>query len=338
MDYVSGEILTHASFDKGYLGFEKNNIVEVGRGIPPKKPICKGMIIPTFVNSHTHIGDSFIRKKNIELPRNVEELVAPPQGLKHRLLTKVSEKEIVNGMIESVHEMIASGTSVFCDFRENGVNGVNQLKKALEDKKISSLILSRPRRLEYNHEEIEILLKNSQGIGLSSISDWNYSELEKVAKHAKRNRKIFAIHASERTREDIDLILDLKPDFLIHMVKATESDLIRVKDTNTPVVICPRSNAFFGLKSNVETIKKIGIDLIVGTDNAMLNPPNILDEIKYVRTISKDFSTWELLYIITFGARKALNLDCNILGPNSPSDFMVLDGKKLKTLYISINK
>ena len=338
MDYVSGEILTNSGFKRGYFGFQNRRIVETGSGIPPKKPLCNGFIVPKLINAHTHIGDSFIRKKNIHLPRNIEELVAPPHGLKHRLLHEASSDEITTGMKESIDEMANEGVSVFCDFRENGIAGINQLTTAVKQSQISPVILSRPEGLNYNADEVEQLLTESQGIGISSISDWEYSELEKVAKHAKKRKKIFAMHASERIRENIDCILDLRPDFLVHMIMATEPDLIRVRESDIPVVICPRSNAFFGLKPDIKLMKHVGIDLMIGTDNAMLHSPNILDEIKYLKTQSQELSTEELLKTITYTPRKALNLDDCILAPDSPADFVVLDKKSLKPLYISVNK
>jgi cytosine/adenosine deaminase-related metal-dependent hydrolase len=82
-------------------------------------------------------------------------------------------------------------------------------------------------------------------------------------------------------------------------------------------------------------MKKIGIETLFGTDNSMLNSPNIIDEIKFVKSKYREFSVEELLYLITFNARKALNLDCDILGANSRADFVVLDKKTLKPLYIS---
>jgi len=337
MDYVSGEILTDSGFKNGYLGFENNKIVETGVN-PPKKPICTGLIVPTFVNAHTHIGDSFIRERDIKLPKNVEELVAPPSGLKHKLLRETSDEDIIKGMEKSIDVMTKNGIEVFCDFRESGVLGISQLKAALQFWKISPIILGRPDSLEYDKNETDILLKNSDGIGLSSISDWDYSELQKIARQTKNKNKIFAIHASELIREDIDKILDLKPNFLVHMVKATEADLIRVKDENIPIVICPRSNAFFGMKANVIMMKKVGIDIMLGTDNAMLNSPNILDEMTHLKAQFNEFSTEELLKMITYIPRKALNWDDCILGPNSPAKFIVLDKKSLKSLYISIDK
>ncbi len=334
MKYVSGEILTENGFIKGYLGFEKDTIFEVGKGLPIKKPLCKGLIVPSFVNAHTHIGDSFIKKRKINLPKNVIDLVKPPDGLKHKLLREVKEKEIVGGMKDSIKIMYSCGIKKFCDFREGGLKGIFELNKALKNELVSAIIFSRPSELKYDSDEIEILLKNSNGIGLSSISDWDFSEIKKVSSHVKKRKKLFAIHASEIFRENIDDILELKPDFLIHMIKATKSDLIYVKDYNIPIIMCLRSNYYYGLNPNVKLMRKVGVKFIFGTDNSMLYTPNIIDEIKFVKNKYNGFSINELLYIITYEARKALNLNCDILGANSKADFVVLDKKTLKPLYV----
>jgi len=338
MQYISGEILTKDGIIKGFISFKGGKIIEIGKGIPSEKPICKGLIVPTFVNAHTHIGDYFISEKNIDLPKNIEELVAPPNGLKHRLLKDASDLDIINGMKKSIDIMINNGTEFFCDFRENSMSGISQLKSALYKKNISPIILSRPDKLIYNQKEINLLLNNSNGIAVSSISDWDYSYLKKISDDANKKNKIFALHASERIRENIDDILDLNPSFLVHMLKASESDLQRVKQEKIPIIICPKANSFFNLKPNFDLFKKVGIDILIGTDNAMINPPNILEEIKYIKKISNTYSTLELLNIITFQARKALNLDCNILCSNSKLSFVVLDKKFLKPLYISATK
>jgi cytosine/adenosine deaminase-related metal-dependent hydrolase len=337
MQFVCGEILTTDGFQKGYINFEKNKIITMKKGTCPKKPVAKGLIIPTFVNAHTHIGDSFIKKKHAKLPKNIEELVGPPNGLKHRLLSRASDKEIINGMKNSIYEMKKTGVSIFCDFREGGKNGLNLLKIALKNQDILPVIFSRPKDLKYDSKEINDLLNSSNGIGLSSISDWEYPEIVKIAKHVKKNNKIFGIHASERCREDIDLILDLKPDFLVHMTKASESDFIKVKENNIPVVICPRSNDFFGITPNYKLIKKTDLTFLIGTDNAMLNNSSVLDEIFFIKQKTNLFSMHELLLNSTYIARKALNQECNILGSNSKANFVVLDKKTFKPLYI-LNK
>ncbi len=335
MDYIQGDILTEEGFIKGHIAFDSDDKLSIKRGSSPKKPLVRGLIVPSFVNSHTHIGDSFIKDKKIELPKNVEDLVAPPNGLKHKLLRTASKEELINGMEKSILYMIEKGTSCFCDFRENGVNGISLLKTALKNKKkIRPIILSRPLELIYDKDEINQLLSISQGVGLSSISDWEYSEIEKIAKNAKRKGKIVSLHASEVFREDIDLILDLKPDFLIHMIKATESDLLRLKEENIPVVICPRSNSYYNLKIDLKLMKKIGITLMLGTDNSMLNSPNVLDELKFLLKRSKIFNFEELLKMITITPRKVLNLvDC-ISRPNLLGNFIVLEKDSLNPIYI----
>ncbi len=336
MDIVSGEVLTKEGFKKGYLKFNKEEILEIGESNPPQKPICEGLIVPTFVNAHTHIGDSFIQEKGINLPKKIEDLVAPPNGLKHKLLRGASDEEIIKGMEKSINLMLKSGTNYFYDFRESGILGISQLKAALQLCKISSVILSRPDTLNYDKNELDILLKNSDGVAISSISDWDYSELQNIAKKTRHKNKIFALHGSERIRESIDDILDLKPNFLVHMIKATEKDIVKVKENKIPIVICPRANSYYGLRPNYKLLKKIGVSLLLGTDNAMLNSPIILDEINYLKSVSKEFSVMELLYMTTFGARKALNLECDILGPNSKAEFVVVDKKTLRPLYISV--
>jgi len=339
MKYVSGKLFTENGFEKGFISFNEKKIIEKGNKLSVKeKPIAKGLIIPLTINSHTHIGDSFIKNKKIKLPRDINKLVAPPDGLKHRLLKETSNKKIIQGMKSSIDLMLKNGTKIFCDFRENGLLGLNLIKSSLRNQNIKPIILSRPKNLHYNKKEIELLLKNSQGIGISSITDWDYSELKKISIHTIKEKKIFSIHASERIREDIDLILDLKPNFLIHMTKANRSDLIRVKENGIAIVLCPRSNNFFGLKPKIHLMKKIGLDLILGTDNAMINYPNILDELKFLKKNYSDLSMEELLNMLTYKPRKVLNLRPFILGPNSPADFIVLDKKNLSTLYISLSK
>jgi len=335
MEYIKGKILTNHGFINGYLNISSNKETQISKGLPPEKPVAEGLIVPTFINSHTHIGDSFIQDKNIKLTKSVIDLVAPPNGLKHKLLNEASEEEIVSGMKKSIEGMIKTGTSCFCDFRENGIRGISLIQKALKSKNINSIVLSRPKELKYNKNELDLLLKKSNGIGLSSISDWDYSELGKISKHTKRKSKLFSLHASEAFREDIDLVLDLKPNFLIHMTNATESDLERVKDENIPIVICPRSSEFFNIKIDLELMKKTKIEIMLGSDNCMLNFPDILQDLKFIKGRSNVFSVEELLKMITYSPRKVLNLEDCINGPNLSGNYVVLDRSSLDPIYIS---
>ncbi|MBP1662298.1 MAG: Cytosine deaminase-related metal-dependent hydrolase [Thermoplasmatales archaeon] len=188
--------------------------------------------------------------------------------------------------------------------------------------------------MTYDKDELNQLLENSNGIGLSSISDWEPSEIEKIAAHVRKKNKLFALHASEVEREDIDQILNLKPNLLIHMIAATPTDLQRVKDASIPIVLCPRAYLFFRLKHNLELMRKTGVTLLLGTDNGMINTPDVLEEVNVLRK-NTTFTIEELLTMVTFTPRKALNLTDCIQARDLSVKYIVLERDSLKLVYAS---
>ena len=250
------------------------------------------VVLPPMANAHTHLGDAFIRK----VPKgSVEEIVAPPDGFKFKMLMNASADAIVKGMAGAVQEMEAYGTCLFADFREGGAAGAKMLRTASKGRRISSIILGRPRTLEYDPEEVEGILRSADGIGLSSISEWEMRDLESISQQCSSAGKLFAIHASERNREPFERITALEPSFVVHMIEASEKDLRDCGAAGIPVVICPRSNAFFGKRPPIERMLGVGIKVALGTDNAMLARPNIWDEMRYVRKNWKTVPTNEIL-------------------------------------------
>ncbi len=333
MVFIGGKVLTENGFMKGFIKQDSGGI-EYFDKLEEENELIKGIVVPKVINSHTHIGDSFIYYESLKLPKNVEELVKPPNGLKHKLLKNAKKNKIEEGIKKSINLMVKNFTSHFFDFREGGFKGIGQIKNVIRNKNIDSLILARPKDLKYDKKELDLILKNSDGIGLSAISDWDFSEIKKIALHTKKNNKIFALHASEVEREDVNLILELEPDFLVHMICATKSDLIKIKEKNIPIVICPRSNYYFNLKTNYKLMKEVGINLLLGTDNAMIVEPNIIEEMIFLREKTSIFSDLELLNMITFSPRKALNLKDGIHGLDWMRDFVVLDEESLRPAYV----
>jgi cytosine/adenosine deaminase-related metal-dependent hydrolase len=330
MKYFAGTLFIDGKFAEGYLGVEEGIIKRIGKGNCPQNPAGKGTILPAFVNAHTHIGDSAVRldpKKKYTF----EELVAPPNGYKHRTLAGMRKAELVDGIRESHRTMLESGTSHFMDFREGGIRGVKLLKDAISRNPPGCTILGRPAGMNYDLEEVSWILKDTDGLGLSAVSDWEYPELEKLSSHARREGKIFAMHASERVREDIDKVLGLKPRFVVHMLEATESDLERCADANTPVVICPRSNHFFGRRPKISRMLKAGCTLMLGTDNCMISTPNVWQELGFMRSaglIDGKAALCQILKIATVNSGKILNNVSGLgLAEGAPARFQVLDGK-----------
>ncbi|MDG6219368.1 MAG: amidohydrolase family protein, partial [Candidatus Thermoplasmatota archaeon] len=301
----------------------------------------KLILIPTFVNAHTHIGDAFIRKKNISIPNDIKQLVAPPDGLKHVLLRNTNLQEIIAGINQGLKELRQEGTTTFVDFRENGLKGINILKEALKQNPINAIILGRPEDMNSSEKTITSILKNSDGIAISSMQDYSYDEVVSLAELTKKANKMFALHVSERIREPIQPIINLHPNFIVHMTQASKKDLQQIKHKEIPIVVCPRSNHFFGMKPNIKLMKEIGNIILLGSDNFMVHLPSILNEIRYIQThFPNVFSLEELFHLVTYQARKALNLKDNIPGSTFPRSWIAIDPDtyQIKTLLEKVEE
>ncbi|MEM4293143.1 MAG: amidohydrolase family protein [Thermoplasmata archaeon] len=265
----------NGKFFRGYVKIKENFIVEVNTGVSPSEDYT-GVVIPKFVNAHTHIGDAVVEE---EPKGSLEELVAPPEGLKFRVLREKTKVEKIAAMRKYARAMAAT-TTCFVDFREEGIEGVENLRRAVKGLKVGAKILGRP--INGTPEEIQQLLASCDGIGMSSISDWDYSYLLMLSSMAKEKGKMFALHASERIREPIDRVLSLRPDFIVHMCRAEPEDFAACGAKNVPVVVCPRSNLLFGNFPDVRKMLDEGVEVMLGTDNAMFNDPSIFREMEFL--------------------------------------------------------
>ena len=244
-----------ASFDKGVSS----------------KPDFEASFIEDLVNAHTHCGDYGLK---IPEGMSLEELVAPPDGLKHRYLRGLSEDDLEHNMRSFSKASACNGSAAFIDFREGGAKGCKMLRECSED----AIILGRPISPEYDPDEMAEILSVADGIGLPSITDMPLDYIESIADDVRDSGKIFAIHASERIREDIDTILSLDPTFIVHMCEATDDDMAKCSEAEVPVVVCPTSNRYFGKESPVRRLLENGVDIALGTDNGMLCEPDMIGE------------------------------------------------------------
>ena len=88
------------------------------------------LVIPGFVNAHTHIGDSI--GKDVTLDSSVDKKIHPVFGAKSKILKHTSNENLENFMKNSCYSMIRKGITTFVDFREGGLNGVMILKNAFK--------------------------------------------------------------------------------------------------------------------------------------------------------------------------------------------------------------
>lgn len=321
MESASGLIYLRGEFVEGSVHFARGR-PKASQSPDPGADV-KGIILPKAVDCHTHLGDAFIKPP---AGMSVEELVAPPNGLKHRLLGTVSESVQVDAMRRAAQVMAETGTSHFIDFREGGLEGARRLLAASLGSGVTPVILGRPDSSD--GMELSALLSVADGLGMSSISDIGRDEIEALSHQARSSGKAFAIHASEAVREDIGRVLDLKPDLLVHMAMATDEDLAACASDGVPVAICPTSNSYFGIRPPVRRMLDAGLTVCLGTDNAMLARPDMLAEVAALRAICPrgELADPEAVNIAFGNGGKVLNsLPGFRDGTGAPPDFFVLE-------------
>lgn len=285
---------------RGYTVVE-NEEVSFEEGEYPREPDMTGVVIPTMTDWHTHCADAGV---NPDPGMTLEDVVAPPNGLKHVYLRNAPEEELLRNMTGFCREAEENGIGRIFDFREGGAEGCRLLRKACED----AIILGRPVSSAFDGTEMDDLLSVADGIGLPSISDMGRRYIEKTADAAHAAGKPFAIHVSERIREDIEFVLSLEPSFIVHMVEATDSDLRRCADADIPIVVCPRSNRIFGKVPPLRRMSEAGCTLTLGTDNAMFCEPDMRPEAALAADIlTLQGGAPELVWDMLLGDPKILN-------------------------------
>ena len=311
---------------------------------------CEGlMIIPGLINAHTHIGDSI--GKDISLESNVDAKIHPIVGAKQKILRETKPSHLAHFMKNSCLSMIKKGTTTFVDFREGSLGGVLALKKILSTIPIRSIILGRieyyqnQKQIKLNipfpnskKEELQILLKKCDGIGISGTNENSTSVLQYYSKI----QKIRAIHSEETIQSskqskhltkktETQRALSLKPHFLVHMTYASSRDLQQVAKKTRGIVICPRANAALaeGIP-DITNMIKAGCNICIGTDNVMVNSPNMFREMDYLWKVSmglnqKRISPKTILKMATVNAGKLLQKKIGVIETGKMADCVFID-------------
>lgn len=339
MNYIYGKIYHNGRFKPGYIGFDEGEIKVHGKQPSVKirnRAMASGLIIPTLYNAHVHLADSFMYGQYCDTP--LEKLIGPKTGIKIKKLKNASDRTVVTATRDTVLDMLYSGTSTFIDFRELGLRGLRILKRSMKNLPVNYITLGRPDKIKFDAEELDSILELADGIGLSAHRDWPPKTIGKIAKRTHQDDKLFALHVSEAEHEDIDTIIDLEPDFIVHLLKATRRDLDKIAQQEIPVVVCPRANMFFGRYPNITDMIDADIKLMLGTDNAMLTKPDMLSELEYAFRCAKLTGgiTPKTLMEIAFDNPRSF-FEPEIDNPSCPlevgksANFMVMNVPRLNT-------
>ncbi len=309
MESVTGTVLVGEAFEP----ISGRVVVENGRigAVEPTDTASTDIILPAFVNAHTHLGDSVAKEAAAGL--SLEEAVAPPDSLKHRRLADADRAELVTAMRRTLRFMSRTGTVSCLDFRESGVPGARALREAARPVAIDPFIFG---------SGDGSVLDVADGFGASGANDDDFAEQRSAA----RDRDVpFAIHAGEPNPTDIEPALDLDPDLLVHMVHAEQDHLERVADQSVPIAVCPRANTVLdvGRPPVRELLDHTAVAL--GTDNVMLNPPSMFREMAYTAK-HFDVTAREVLRMATTAGADIAGLDCGVVSPGRRAALTVLDG------------
>ena len=279
---------------------DDGKIINIGKDLKEGKIIdVEGAIVcPSFINGHIHIGDSIIKDEGYGL--SLSEMVKPPNGVKHKALANASDDELIEAMKQSMWDMVNSGTTHFIDYRECGLKGAKLLRKASEDIPIKPIILGRDDSfygedpdLSKVKNAIRKLLKVCDGIAPSGFGEITDDVARIIASECKRQNKISSIHVAESDSNQIESLdkfgkteiekgVDSNFDQLVHLTNPKNNDLELVLKANTNTVVCPRANATLNVGvCRLNEMLDMGMTPLLGTDNVMLNSPNMLRELEF---------------------------------------------------------
>lgn len=309
---------------KDFAEFSKDEIKDLGPGI----------IIPGLINSHTHLELSFL-KNRLDYSNGFKDWVK--QLISVRSNTSLSE--IKKALIHEIKTCIKSGTFALCD-----ISSIDASRTDFENLGIDGWFFYE----ELGNKGKFLNSELTENISFAAHAPHTTSpELIKAIKDkTNKNNILFSIHCAESKDEflfmqgknkdwenflssrNIDFsswnipcnssteylnnlnVLDSKT-LLVHMLDYTKKDLEIIKNSNSSICVCPRSNENLHKRlPDIETFLSFGINICLGTDSlASCESLDMFDEMRFVLDHYKNISPEDLLKMCTKNSAKALLID-----------------------------
>ncbi len=341
--------------ERGYIEIQDGTIKAAGAGnSAARKKFDAGgfLVMPAFVNAHTHMADSI--GKDIAAGRRLDDRVHPVFGAKKRILEGSRPGHIKALVRSTAVSMLKSGITAFADFREGGPEGVRLLRDAVSGLPIRCVALGRvdhyggPAGEGLSESELAAareVLAISDGLGISGANENSDAALAQYRQAA--GDKIVAIHAAESSetvefslkntgrREVERIVKHLQPDIIVHMTQATDDEMTLASKSG--IVVCPRANGVLGAGlPRVSEMLRRGCRVAIGTDNVMLNSPDMFRELDYLWKASHARGQFieprELVKMATVNGAQMLGLNAGCIEPGRSADLIFLD-KRHADLY-----
>lgn len=346
--------------ERGYVEIENGIVKSAGagdyKGAGKKLDGNNFLVIPGLINAHTHVADSI--GKDIAAGHRLDARVHPVFGAKKKILENSRPEHLRAFIRSSATSMMKKGIVAFADFREGGPEGVRLLREAVAGLPIKCIALGRvdhysspkdanglPSEAVENAKQV---IELADGLGISGANENTDAALSQYRQLA--GKKLLSIHTAESKetveysranagRGEVDRIMEyMKPDFLVHMTNATEDEISLVAKSGTGIVVCPRANGVLGAGiPRVARMLRQGCVVAIGTDNVMLNSPDVLRELDYIWKASRAIEgemleARELLKMATINAARILRLNSGCIEAGRAADLVFID-KRHADLY-----
>ena len=273
------------------------------------------VVIPGLINGHTHLGDSALPDGATGL--TLEQAFFRPAGYKYRELAQLSPEQHLPHLEAHLRYMARTGTVCHLDFREQGPAGAELLRAASAATGVESIILSQFNASPFagptlranaasatlppaHRAELERMLAVADGFSESTINDLTDAAWAEIRAATAARAKLRAIHCLENAgyrerslattgRGDLARALEVfDPHLVVHMTVATADEIALLARSGKTAALNPRANATLGLPlPPVADLLRAGANLLLGTDNVMLNAPNLLAELDFTYKLAK---------------------------------------------------
>ncbi len=298
---IRGNVVTpEGVLPNAWLDVRDGRIVHIQEDRPdvPGAPalVTGDLIFPGFIDLHNH-------------PQfNIFPRWTPPHTFPDRYAWR--DWDPYREKIEIPYAKLTAGGANFCDIDEyaevkaliGGTTSILGFAWNVPDKPIPSCIKGLVRNLglysgfygpEPGHERIV----NSIGI---LPRDMNANTAADIARGIREGRiDLLAIHIAEglpadpESAEELDMLeahgLLTAHTALIHAVGLSPSQLARVHRAGASIVWSPHSNfVLYGQTANVDAAFREGVTISLAPDWSPTGSDNMLDEIKYAATVSRD--------------------------------------------------
>jgi len=354
--FYNARVLTMKDFDifLGEVWVEDNKISYVGKYkehdclFDREIDVQKNLIMPGFINAHTHSGMTFLRSIADDMPLQqwLNEKVFPIE-------TKLSEEDIYYFSKLAILEYLTSGITTNFDMYLNP----EAIVKASLDMKYRTVLCGAVNDFCLSVEDVERCFNEynkensliSYVLGFSHEYTNSKDKIQQVAALSHKYKAPVYTHLSETEYEvntckektglsPVEYLCDLGVyDYgggAFHCVHMSEHDLDLFKEKHLNIVTNPASN--LKLASGIAPIQAMlqrNINVCLGTDGAASN--NCLDMFremflvtglaKYKNCDASAVDAYEVLKMATINGAKALNLNCGVLEAGKLADLIILD-------------